>query len=42
MSSNPDNIPPPLFRSWNQLYIFVIAVLLVQIILYYFITEYLK
>jgi hypothetical protein len=30
----------PLFKTWRQWYIFVVLVLLVQIIIFYWITEY--
>jgi hypothetical protein len=30
--------PPPVFKSWRQWYLLVLAVLAVQIIMYYWLT----
>lgn len=30
---------PPLFKTWLQWYFFILSVLVIQIVLYYFITE---
>lgn len=34
------NDQPPLFRSWNQWYGFVIASLLLMVVLFYIFTEH--
>ena len=38
MSSEPDHERPPVFGTWRGWYIFLIAVLVAQIAIYYWLT----
>ena len=39
MSTNPEKDLPPFFKSWNQLYMFVVVWLVLLIILFYIFTK---
>lgn len=35
----PSDLPPPFFRRWRGMYIFLLAFLILQILLYYLFTQ---
>ena len=39
VSKLPDEERPPIFRSWNEMYIFVLVLHAIIISLFYFITQ---